>query len=141
MKDIKSGNGQSKLRISEYLKHSFSYSAKQKEIEVVVRERVKWVFDLARNTMIVGAILFLGRAVESSLLTTLGYIGCGLIFTYIMTYLEPLNFRPFHFIKNKKIGLWMDFITNILIFVPFGLALNFGVISVVEIIADAYLTR
>ena len=124
-----------------YIRGVFQYSEKQHAVEEFVRSRIKWIFDFVRNMTVVGAILFLGKAAHNPVLENLGYAGCGLLWAYLMTYIEPLSLRPFHPLKNRKLGERLDLAFNLLVFVPGGLLTQYGLITIVNQLAEASAAR
>lgn len=90
---------------------------------------------------VVGAILFLGKVAHNPVLENLGYAGCGLLWAYLMTYIEPLSLRPFHPLKNKKLGEGLDLTFNLIAFVPGGLLTQWGLINIVNQLAQANLAK
>lgn len=129
----------SKLR--RYIHNCVDFNQRQNEIEQSVRNRVKWIFDYTRNLMTVGVLIFLGKVSHSQTLMVVGWVGSGLLWAFLMSYFEPITIRPFHLVKNRKLGEWLDIVFFFAILVPLGVALQYGVHSVANQIADAYLSR
>jgi hypothetical protein len=47
--------------IRTYLSAAIRTNDKQNDIEVFVRDRIKWIFDYLRNMMMVGLVIFLEK--------------------------------------------------------------------------------
>ena len=84
---------------------------------VELRAFVKWCFDLLRNLMIVGVLLFLGVKTNNLLLKGASGILLALIFYYLWSYIDAMIWSPINFPRYPRASKYGGFVLNVALFI------------------------
>ena len=94
-------------RVSEYFSNTFIVVPELVEGATKLNEMCKWMLDLLRNAVVVGALQYFADRSDSQVLKMTAVIGLCALFGYCISYTR-VAVRPFHFLKNQELALFLD---------------------------------
>jgi hypothetical protein len=115
-------------RVSEYFSNTFVVVPELVEGAKKLNELCKWILDLLRNAVVVGALQYFADKSNSQVMKITAVIGLCALFGYCISYTR-VAIRPFHFLKNQKLGLFLDIWTDKIFFWTISL----GVVLAVQV--------
>jgi len=96
------------------------------------RELSKWIFDLARNLIVLGGLKYFSEKTGSAYVLV-GYYACSIAFVlYVMTYWQVIYLRFFSLISRNRATELTDLALNVMI----GVVIALGGTQIVSIIAN-----
>lgn len=125
--------------IQTYLKEAFTIHERALTISKSVRALIRWFFELLRNLVVVSGILFLSIKTQSKFLEYIALAGLFLLAAYTWTYLDVWIVRPFHGLKNQRLGMWLDIILFLIVVVGLSILSDFALGSLVFKISESYI--
>jgi hypothetical protein len=128
-------------KLQNFLRKSVHINEPNLRTSLGIRALIKWIFDLARNVMIVGVIQFLAKKTDSTTLNFLSFAGSGLLFGYLWTYIDSWALTPFHYLRNQTVAMILNSITHLSIVVALWGACQLGLFKALDAIATAYAVK
>jgi hypothetical protein len=122
-------------RLQNYLRGVFHPTVDAHMSFLISHSVSKWVFDLFRNAMIAGILKYLSDRSGSWILWIASEIAFFALLMYCLSYANTWMLRPFHFLKNQKVGFALDALITLMIAGPIIVAVSLGVPLAIEAVA------
>ena len=97
-----------RTRVETYLAGVFHPFPEERVIAGTIQSFYGWFFPLLRNAVICGALQYFADASGSMTLQILAIIGYVVLAAYCFSYINMWVLTPFHFVKHKRLGSWLD---------------------------------
>ena len=106
--------------------------------ERVIAGTIQSFFPLLRNAVICGALQYFADASGSMTLQILAIIGYVVLAAYCFSYINMWVLTPFHFMKHKRLGSWLDGLVTLAVLLSLGYAIWTGTVFAIDEIAKGH---
>lgn len=124
-------------RLQNYIRNCVSRDETASSLAVPTRALIRWLFDLLRNLMILGFLLFIAQKTASETLAKVVYLALGLLYVYLWSYINPWRFHPFYFVKNRSAERVLNIVAALIVGLLPMLA-GWYMVSLVKQVAASY---
>jgi hypothetical protein len=112
-----------RTRVETYLAGVFHPFPEERVIAGTIQSFYGWFFPLLRNAVICGALQYFADASGSMTLQILAIIGYIVLAAYCFSYINMWVLTPFHFVKHKRLGSWLDGVVTLAVLLLLGYAI------------------
>jgi hypothetical protein len=126
------------VRVETYLAGVFHPSPEERVIAGTIQSFYGWFFALLRNAFICGALQYFAEKSGSMTLKTLVIIGYVVLAAYCLSYINLWVLTPFHFVKHKRLGTWLDGLLTLAVLLSLGYAIWKGTGFAIDEIAKGH---
>ena len=126
------------VRVETYLAGVFHPSPEERVIAGTIRSFYGWFFALLRNAFICGALQYFAGRSGSLTLQILVIIGYIVLAAYCFSYINIWVLTPFHFVKHKRLGTWLDGLLTLAVLLLLGYAIWKGTVFAIDEIAKGH---
>src|SRR5215471_17447223 len=112
-----------RTRVETYLAGVFHPFPEERVIAGTIQSFYGWFFPLLRNAVICGALQYFADASGSRTLQILAIIGYIVLAAYCFSYINMWVLTPFHFVKHKRLGSWLDGLVTLAVLFLLGYAI------------------
>ena len=96
------------------------------------------VFAFLRNAFICGVLQYLADASGSVTLQIFAIIAYVALAAYCLSYVNVWVLTPFHFVKHKRLGFWLDALVTLAVLLSLGYAILAGTSFAIDEIAKGH---
>ena len=125
-------------RVETYLAGVFHPFPEERVIAGTIQSFYGWFFPLLRNAVICGALQYFADASGSMTLQILAIIGYIVLAAYCFSYINMWVLTPFHFVKHKRLGSWLDGLVTLAVLLLLGYAIWAGTVFAIDEIAKGH---
>ncbi|HWM31017.1 MAG TPA: hypothetical protein VNO69_04880 [Methyloceanibacter sp.] len=97
----------------------------------------KWLFDFARNVMIVGVVRYIADVTGSLSVRIIDMVLSGALIAFIFSHIQVWHLHPFGFLNNERVATALDFVVTILVSIALFSAAQITIFTAIEEIAKA----
>jgi hypothetical protein len=120
-----------------YRKQLFERPQGEIAASAAVRNFTKWFFDLLRNFVLVGGLMYFYEKTHSTVLFYLHQGALIVIFLYCLSYADQWYINLFSFLQNQKLRHWLNIAVNLVIAIALFFVINRAATIVVAEISHA----
>jgi hypothetical protein len=113
-------------RLENYLAGAFHPIPQERIVANAIQSSCTWIFALLRNAFICGVLQYLADASKSMTLQILAVIAWIALAAYALSYLNMWVLTPFHFVKHKRLGVFLDGLIALAVFLSLSYAILAG---------------
>jgi hypothetical protein len=118
--------GAAKLMLThfeDYLRGVFHPIPEERIVAGLLQSFSEWLFTFLRNASLCGLLWYLADQSESLLLPILAISAYVVLLVYCLSYINWYVLTPFHFVKHKRLGLFLDGVATVGVIILLGSAI------------------
>jgi hypothetical protein len=100
-------------RFEDRLKGDFHPIPEERIVAGLLKSFSEWFFTFLRNASLCGLLWYLAGESESLLLRILAILAYVALLVYCLSYINWYVLTPFHFVKHKRLGLFLDGVVTV----------------------------
>jgi uncharacterized membrane protein len=104
----------------------------------LVQSFYTWFFAIIRNAFICGVLRYLADVSKSPTLQTLADVAYFVLAAYCLSYINMWVLTPFHFVKHKRLGLFLDGLVTLIVLLALWYAILWGIPFAIGEIASGH---
>jgi hypothetical protein len=112
-------------RAERYLAGAFHPIPEEQIVAKAIQSSCSWIFALLRNAFICSVLQYLADASKSMTLQILAIVAWVALAGYCFSYINMWVLTPFHFVKHRRLGVFLDGLITLAVF----LALSYAVFA------------
>ncbi len=112
------GNAIPFRRFQTYLAGVAHPVPKEQVFAKMMQSLYRWIFDLLRSAVIAGGLQYFGDITGSPTLRILAFAAYIALLIYCLAHFTTWMFTPFHLLKNKRLGWYLNVLATGVIVVP-----------------------
>jgi hypothetical protein len=125
-------------RLENYLAGVFHPIPQERIVAQTIQSSCTWIFALLRNAFICGVLQYLADASGSMTLRILAIIAWIALAAYGLSYINMWVLTPFHFVKHKRLGVFLDGLIALAVFLLLSYAIFAGTRFAINEIAKGH---
>jgi hypothetical protein len=125
-------------RVERYLAGAFHPIPEEQVVAKAIQSSCTWIFALLRNAFICGVLQYLADASESVTLRILAIIAYVALAAYGLSYINMWVLTPFHFVKHRRLGVFLDAVIALAVFLSLSYAIFAGTRFAINEIAKGH---
>ncbi len=125
-------------RVETYLAGVFHPFPHERVVASAIQSFYGWFFAFLRNAFICGVLQYLADASGSTMLQILAIIAYAALAAYCLSYVNMWVLTPFHFVKHKRLGFWLDGLATVAVLLSLGYAILAGTRFAIDEIAKGH---
>jgi ABC-type proline/glycine betaine transport system permease subunit len=125
-------------RFETYLAGVFHPVPQERVVARAVQSFYDWFFAFLRNAFICGVLQYLADASGSIALQIFAIIAYVTLAGYCLSYVNVWVLTPFHFVKHKRLGFWLDALVTLAVLLSLGYAILAGTSFAIDEIAKGH---
>ena len=126
------------VRFETYLAGVFHPVPQERVVAGVIQSFYTWFFAFLRNAFICGVLQYLADASGSVTLQAFAVIAYVALAAYCLSYVNVWVLTPFHFVKHKRLGFWLDALVTLAVLLSLGYAILAGTSFAIDEIAKGH---
>ena len=126
------------VRFETYLAGVFHPVPQERVVAGVIQSFYTWFFAFLRNAFICGVLQYLADASGSVTLQVFAVIAYVALAAYCLSYVNVWVLTPFHFVKHKRLGFWLDALVTLAVLLSLGYAILAGTSFAIDEIAKGH---
>ena len=125
-------------RFETYLAGVFHPVPQERVVAGAIQSFYTWFFAFLRNAFICGVLQYLADASGSIALQIFAIIAYVALAAYCLSYVNVWVLTPFHFVKHKRLGFWLDALVTLAVLLSLGYAILAGTSFAIDEIAKGH---
>ena len=125
-------------RFETYLAGAFHPVPQERVVAGAIQSFYGWFFAFLRNAFICGVLQYLADASGSIALQIFAIIAYVALAAYCLSYVNVWVLTPFHFVKHKRLGFWLDALVTLAVLLSLGYAILAGTLFAIDQIAKGH---
>ena len=125
-------------RFETYLAGVFHPVPQERVVAGAIQSFYTWFFAFLRNAFICGVLQYLADASGSVTLQVFAIIAYVALAAYCLSYVNVWVLTPFHFVKHKRLGFWLDAVVTLAVLLSLGYAVLAGTSFAIDEIAKGH---
>ena len=121
-----------------YLAGVFHPVPQERVVAGAIQSFYTWFFAFLRNAFICGVLQYLADASGSVTLQIFAIIAYVALAAYCLSYVNVWVLTPFHFVKHKRLGFWLDALVTLAVLLSLGYAILAGTSFAIDEIAKGH---
>src|SRR4051794_11785903 len=116
----------------------FPSGSAERVVAGAIQSFYTWFFAFLRNAFICGVLQYLADASGSVTLQVFAIIAYVALAAYCLSYVNVWVLTPFHFVKHKRLGFWLDALVTLAVLLSLGYAILAGTSFAIDEIAKGH---
>lgn len=125
-------------RVESYLAGAFHPIPQERVVANAIQSSCSWILSLLRNAIVCGVLQYLADASGSMTLQILAIVAYVALAAYALSYINMWVLTPFHFVKHKWLGVLLDGLTTLAVFLLLSYAIFAGTLFAINEIAKGH---
>jgi hypothetical protein len=125
-------------RLESYLAGAFHPIPQERLVANAIQSSCSWILSLLRNAIVCGVLQYLADASGSMTLQILAIVAYVALAAYGLSYINMWVLTPFHFVKHRRLGVFLDAVIALAVFLSLSYAIFAGTRFAINEIAKGH---